>query len=78
MIARNHDIVQNRMNKHDRIPLKLRRYFFMKKLLSKFTNVTTILGCFSLIFATIIANGRCCAIFHEPEKPDDLSKLRRF
>mgnify|MGYP000280472096 CR=1 FL=1 len=78
MGTRNRDIVQHKVNRRDKIPLELRRYFFMKKSFFKFTNVTTILGYFSMIFASAIANGRCCAIFHEPQKPEDLSKLRRF
>lgn len=35
------------------------------------------LCCLSLITATLAANSRCAYIFHNPEKPSALNKLKK-
>lgn len=32
----------------------------------------------ALSFSKISANSRCMSIFHQPKKPDNLQKLRKF
>lgn len=36
------------------------------------------LGCLALMAATFAANSRCAYIYHNPKKPNELQRLKKF
>lgn len=50
----------------------------MKSFFIKHNFALQALSLIALTSATMAANSRCAYIFHNPEKPDSLNKLRRF
>lgn len=51
---------------------KLKSFFIKNRVLCHSVS------CVALAFATIAANSRCAYIFHNPEKPEALQKLKKF
>lgn len=52
--------------------IKSLRYFLRRNL-----KMVNIISSMALFFSIIAANSLCCAIYHQPEKPD-MKKMRRF
>lgn len=44
------------------------------------TNAATFqaLSCLALTVATLAANSRCAYIYHDPKKPSELDRLKKF
>ena len=49
--------------------------FFMKKFIFKYGHF---LSAFALFVATTSANRNCYIIFHQPQLPDSVKKLKKF
>ncbi|MGC6176210.1 cyclic lactone autoinducer peptide [Lacrimispora sp. 38-1] len=41
------------------------------------SKVISVISCFASSFSVMAANTLCCAIYHQPEKPD-MKKFRKF
>jgi len=50
----------------------------LKDILTKHLSISSPLALMALVFASVAANSACCFIYHQPEKPDHLKKLRRY
>lgn len=50
----------------------------IKNLISKNISIANGLASIALVFSVFAANSKCMCIYHDPEKPDELKKLRKF
>ncbi|WP_378961082.1 cyclic lactone autoinducer peptide [Mediterraneibacter gnavus] len=50
----------------------------IKNLISKNISIANGLASIALVFSVFAANSKCMCIYHDPEKPEELKKLRKF
>lgn len=49
----------------------------MKKTKFNFKNYTNVVASLAMMFSFMAINSRCVCIFHQPEMPNELRKLKR-